>query len=248
MKPQLECLQCSIRQALEAAELAGADLELKKEIAVETLKLLLEYDSYGSPAELSGGVHALARRLTGNTDPYKKLKEATIRIAREVYPAVARGIKGQEDRMLYALEVSAVGNVIDAGVYGDLRDVDLEAILQEELTKGFAVCDIDAMRHDLSDARSVVIVGDNAGETVFDRLMISEIKNMVGDGVKVFYGVRNIPTINDATVEDAVASGLDQEAAVMSTGCDEPISPRKGRPRLCRALHGGRCCHQQGSR
>ena len=36
MKPQLECIQCSVRQALEAAEIAGADLDLKREIALET--------------------------------------------------------------------------------------------------------------------------------------------------------------------------------------------------------------------
>ncbi|NLA57718.1 MAG: DUF89 family protein [Firmicutes bacterium] len=222
MKPQLECLECSIRQALEAAELAGADLESRKEIALETLRILLEYDAHGSPAELSGAVHALVRRLTGNTDPYRKLKKDTIGIARQIYPSVAKGIEVQQDQLLCALKVSAVGNVIDAGVYGDLREVDLEAILREELTKGFAVCDVDVLRADLSGARSVVIVGDNAGETVFDGLLISEIKRMVGDSVNVFYGVRSIPTINDATMEDAVASGLDREAAVMSTGCDEP--------------------------
>ena len=71
-------------------------------------------------------------------------------------------------------------------------------------------------------ASSIVVVGDNAGETVFDRLLISEIKKVVGNGVEVFYGVRSGPIINDATIEDAVASGLDQVANVISTGCDEP--------------------------
>ncbi|HHV92964.1 MAG TPA: DUF89 family protein [Firmicutes bacterium] len=222
MRPQLECIQCSVRQALEAAEIAGADLDLKREIALETLKLLMEYDSYGSPAELTGAVHRVVGKLTGELDAYRKLKEETIRIARGVYPVAARGIEEQDDRLLYALKVSAVGNVIDAGVYGDLREVDLEAVLEEELTKEFAFCHIEPLREDLVGASSIVVVGDNAGETVFDRLLISEIKRVVGNGVQVFYGVRSGPIINDATIEDAVASGLDQVANVISTGCDEP--------------------------
>ena len=63
---------------------------------------------------------------------------------------------------------------------------------------------------------------DNAGETVFDRILISELKNVSGEGVTVFYGVRSIPVINDATAEDAVASGLDQDATIVSTGSTVP--------------------------
>jgi len=80
---------------------------------------------------------------------------------------------------------------------------------------------IDASEDRLMTAVRLAIAGnlyiaDNAGETVFDRLLIEEI------GQPVVYAVREKPIINDATREDAVLSGLDKVSKVMSSGCDSP--------------------------
>ncbi|NLB73958.1 MAG: DUF89 family protein [Firmicutes bacterium] len=222
MKVQLDCVQCSLRQALEAARLVTTDLDIQKTIVLKSLEILSKYDSYKTSPEMGGAVHEVVKEYTGNEDPYEKVKRVAIKMAHDAHPALKRYVETQEDRLLSALEVSAVGNLLDAGVYGDMRTVDMEAVLNRELTKGFTVCDIKALREDLKNAETIVIIGDNAGETVLDRILISEIKNVSGGKVGVFYGVRGVPIINDATAEDAVASGLDHDATIISTGSVVP--------------------------
>ncbi len=224
MQAHLDCVYCTVRQALEAARLASADIDVHKKVVLKSLEALAEYDAYRTPAEMGRVIHYLVKEYSGNPDPYKRVKEDSIEMARGVYPRLKRFVEGDGDRLLRALEVSAAGNLLDAGVYGDLRAQDMEAILMEELDRGFALCDVDALREDLMGARNVLIIGDNAGETVLDRILISEIKRACGNGAEpsVFYGVRSAPIINDATAEDAVASGLEHDAIIADTGCSAP--------------------------
>jgi uncharacterized protein with ATP-grasp and redox domains len=62
----------------------------------------------------------------------------------------------------------------------------------------------------------VLYLADNAGETVFDRLL-SEVLN-----VPVIYAVKGGPILNDATREDALSAGLGQVAEIVETGVDAP--------------------------
>lgn len=103
-----------------------------------------------------------------------------------------------------------------------MRAVDLEAMPKQEVTEGLGLGDIEQPRKELEKARTVVIIGDNAGETVFDRIVISKIKRMKREEVNVFYGVRSALVIYDTTAEDAIASGLDCDAAIVSTGSTVP--------------------------
>jgi uncharacterized protein with ATP-grasp and redox domains len=157
MKVQLDCVQCNLRQALEAARLVTTDLDIQKTIVLKSLEVLLEYDSYRTSPEMGGAVHEVVKEYTGNADPYEKVKRVAIKIAHDMYPVLKRYVETQEDRLLSALEVSAVGNLLDAGVYGDMRTVDMEAVLNRELTKGFAVCDIKALREDLKNAETMAL-------------------------------------------------------------------------------------------
>ena len=64
-------------------------------------------------------------------------------------------------------------------------------------------------------------MADNAGETVFDRILIEEIKK--GDSNKeIIYAVKESPAINDALIEDAYYCGIDRIAKVISSGSDAP--------------------------
>ena len=222
MKVHLDCVQCNLRQALEATRLVTTDVNVQKTIVLKSLEVLSKYDSYTTSPEMGSAVHEVVKECTGNEDPYKKVKKDAIKIAHDVYPAMKRFVEAEDDRLLAALEVSAVGNLLDAGIYGDMRTVDLEAMLKGELTKGLGLGDIEVLREELQHAETVVIIGDNAGETVLDRILISEIKNVSGEGVSIFYGVRSVPMINDATAEDAIASGLDHDATIVSTGSTVP--------------------------
>jgi uncharacterized protein with ATP-grasp and redox domains len=84
------------------------------------------------------------------------------------------------------------------------------------LAQPFAIDDGMAFREALARADRALYLADNAGETVFDRALIEWLD------VPVTYVVKGGPTLNDATVEDALAAGLDRVAEVVSNGTDAP--------------------------
>ncbi len=79
------------------------------------------------------------------------------------------------------------------------------------------IFDIEQFEDRLKHAKTLLIIGDNAGETVFDRVLAEDFSHL-----DITYAVRSEPVINDATVEDARASGLDRCAGIISTGCNIP--------------------------
>jgi len=68
----------------------------------------------------------------------------------------------------------------------------------------------------LSRAGQVLSLADNAGETVFDRLLIETLH------APVLYAVKRGPILNDATREDALAAGVHRVADIVTTGSDAP--------------------------
>ena len=122
-------------------------------------------------------------------------------------------VNRSDDRLLTAIRIAIAGNVVDFGVNAsfDLAE-DVSVILCQE----FAVLDYDAFVSHLRDAETVLYLGDNAGESVLDKLLIEELNK------DVTYVVRELPVINDVIREDAIASGLDEVAEIISSGSEAP--------------------------
>jgi len=153
------------------------------------------------------------RKLTKNPDPYRKLKQKSTEITLSLYPSLKKIINDSEDSLLTAIRIAIAGNIID---FGPGHSFDIEKTVKDVLKQDFAVCNYEAFQRHLDKSKSILYIGDNAGETVFDRLLIEEINK------PTTYVVRDSPVINDATYEDAVQAGLDKVATIMSSGSDAP--------------------------
>ena len=221
MRLQLDCLPCFLRQVLDASRLTGVSLEVQKALIKDVLSILKNFEKFNTPPELAREIHNLAKRYVENPDPYKEFKRKSIEMAKSVLnelKADMTKLNTKEERLAFAVKVSGIGNTFDAGVYS-IRDFEkLVASIKNEIKKDFAVWHFNEFLSALKEAKKILIVGDNAGETVFDGLLAEELR----DYGEVFYGVRGEPIINDATFEDAVESGLPDVAKVISTGCDFP--------------------------
>ncbi len=77
------------------------------------------------------------------------------------------------------------------------------------------------MEKRIREARLVLILGDNAGEIVFDRLFIETLKSICN--VEVVFVVRSVPALNDATAKEAAAVKLDEVAWIVENGIDGPL-------------------------
>jgi len=166
-----------------------------------------------TPPEIGQEVYRIISKMTGVKDPYKKIKEECTRQALSLYPEMKKLINSSEDRLMTSIKLSIAGNVID---FGAQADFDLERDIEKILSQDFGINHYQEFCEVLDRAGKILYIADNAGETVFDRLLIEEFHK------SVIYVVRERPIINDATREDALLSGINEVAEIMSSGCDAP--------------------------
>ena len=122
-------------------------------------------------------------------------------------------INSSNERLKTAVRLSIAGNVID---FGANTDFDLPRDIETILSQDFSIDHYQEFCEVLDNAEHVLYLADNAGETVFDRILIEELHK------PVIYAVREKPIINDATREDALLAGVDEVSEILSSGCDAP--------------------------
>ncbi|OGD17024.1 hypothetical protein A2V47_04085 [Candidatus Atribacteria bacterium RBG_19FT_COMBO_35_14] len=225
MRTYLDCIPCFYRQALETARLAGANEIIQKKIIDELSKLIPDFPLEASPPEMGKTVYALVRGIIGVKDPFKEIKENSNKLALRLYPELKQEINNSEDRLLTAVKLSIAGNVIDYGVKNSLN---VEEEINKIFNKDFKIDNennknvfrYQEFKEILSKVKHIIYLADNAGEVVFDRLLIEELTEKLGK--KVIYVVRDKPIINDALIEDALFCGINRTAEVVSSGSDAP--------------------------
>jgi hypothetical protein len=213
MRTYLDCYACFLRQALEATRQLGGDERKQKIVLDRVLELLRSIDLSSTPPEIGEQVHRLVRQELGASDPYRDFKQRTTTEALALMPRLRRVVQEAEDPLEAGLRLSIAGNIIDAGIRATYE---LWPAVQRVMSQPFAVEDIDALRRALARVPYALYLADNAGETVFDRLLIEDLE------VPVKYAVKGGPILNDATLEDARMAGVDQVAELLSTGSDAP--------------------------
>lgn len=213
MQTYFECYPCFLRQALEAAQMAEANHNQKAAIIQKTLDLMKHLPIDATPPAIGAKVHQVVREVTGKNDPYQQVKHASTTKALSMLPALINYLNLSQDRLETAIRLSIAGNIID---FGPNQDFNLEQVVNRVLTQDFAINDYEQLQQNLKAADSVLILGDNAGETVFDRLLIENLPK------PVTYAVRGGPVINDATYEDAVAVGIHHVAKIIDNGTQIP--------------------------
>jgi len=213
MQFSLDCYPCAVRQALLAIRQTGMDEAAQSAAMQRILEELIDIHVGASAPEITMRMHALLREITGVEDLYHEQKAFSTREALSLYPSLKEKIQHSSDPFETALRLSIAGNIID---FGPQDSFDLVATIQRVLDQTFALDDVESLRAALAECGQVMFLADNAGETVFDRLLIETI------GKPTVYVVKEAPILNDATREDALAAGLDQVAEVISFGARSP--------------------------
>ena len=214
MRTYLDCYPCFLRQALSAARRVAADDVQQHAIMEQTLGFLQALPPGKTPPEIGYAVHRLVRAAMGNSDPYRDLKAHSTRAALALYPCLKSLVAESADPLETAVRLSIAGNIIDFALSDELAD--LEATVERILAAPLAVDDLAALRAALDAADRVLYLADNAGETVFDRVLIEAL------ALPVTYAVKGGPTLNDATREDALAAGLEMCATIIDNGSAAP--------------------------
>ena len=213
MKACIDCIPCFFEQAIRAGRIATKDEKLVKEITDQLGLMLSEISLDDSPPEIGRLIYKKVSEISGNPDPYRHIKYDCTQQALELYPTLITMIQESDDPLLTAIKLAIAGNVID---FGASASFDMPKTLDEVMNKDFAIFDYELFKENLKNSREVLYIGDNAGETVYDKLLIEQLNK------PVTYAVRDKPVINDATIEDAKQAGLDKVARIVSSGTDAP--------------------------
>lgn len=216
MKTYLDCIPCFMRQALGAARLATTNHTAHEAVLRGVLRATSQMDLQQPPPEMADVIHRLIRKLSGNADPYLEVKERFNQIALERYPALLAEVSAHPKPLEAAVRLAIAGNIIDFGAPHAGSEPDLEGAISESMSADL-VGDIDTLLKDLYGADGILYLGDNAGEIVFDRLLIEQMPKH-----KITYVVKGGPIINDATMADAVASGITDLVEVIDNGSNAP--------------------------
>jgi len=168
--------------------------------------------------EVLESVMNLMTRATGSQDPFCDVKAHQNRRIMEVVPFLRKILDEAQDRLYTAVKLAILGNTIDL-MMGD-RPTDIENSITDRLKSPIPETPYLNFRKRLNECDTLVYLGDNAGEIVFDRLLMETIKKE--RDMDIVFIVRSVPTLNDATVTEARSVGIDRTASIIENGMDGP--------------------------
>ncbi|MCK5155984.1 MAG: DUF89 family protein [Spirochaetales bacterium] len=153
-------------------------------------------------------------------DLYADLKELSNKVSLSYAEKFREKIDISDKPLETGMQIAAAGNIIDFGAKSH-DSINLDKELQSFDTVSFAHYDIEQFREGLHKASTLLYICDNSGEIVFDMLFIQEIQREY-PGIRITAALRDKPIINDATLTDARAVGLDHVVPVVSSGSIYP--------------------------
>lgn len=213
MKVHLDCFPCFIKQTLIAVRLGTKDEQMQAEVMKSVLDEIKATDMAQPPAYSTTFLHRKIRQLLGK-DPFKDIKSEYNQIALGLYPELKKMVDNSPDPLWTAVRLAIAGNVIDFGIF---TSVDIVGTIEKALHNPLTIDEYKSFKDAIDNSSDVFYLLDNAGEIVFDRLLI-EILNGMGKNVKAV--VKGSPVLNDSTIEDADNVGLTDVCEVIDNGSD----------------------------
>jgi hypothetical protein len=207
---------------MESGGLDGAMIDPLLEGWMERIEAGLAY----MPPPLAGaGVYAELRREAAAEDIFGAVKARFTEALDLASAGIGRMLDGSGDPLLGSLGASAWGNLIDVA---QGRAVPGLEDLLPVLSRPPDPDDRRLFAARLRPGTRLLVLGDNAGETVLDRLLIERLPG----GVGVMYAVRNLPVMNDAVRSDAVMAGIPPDM-ILDSPIDAPTFTWEAVQSLC---------------
>jgi uncharacterized protein with ATP-grasp and redox domains len=217
MKTYFDCIPCFVRQALDSVRMTTEDEEIHERVLREVLRLGSGMDMSQSPPAMAQKIHRLIRSITGVEDPYIEVKNSFNKLALQMYPELKELVETSVNTLETAVQLAIAGNIIDFGVNSTVEQAEVESTINKSLKASLDMQALEQLREATSQAQDILYLGDNAGEIVFDRLLIEQLP-----WKKISFVVKGGPVLNDATVEDADIVGLTDFVNVIDNGSDAP--------------------------
>ncbi len=218
MKISKECYLCIFNQVFNVTNRLNLDEETSSLVLREGAKRLSKYDLSFEPPIIASDIYSGVSEIVKKEDLFEDAKKEAIKEALKFKPILKKRLSKSKDKLFDACKIAVAGNVIDLGVN---QEYDLTKEIKKIFEVDFYKNDYSEFREKVLNSKSICYLADNAGENVFDEILIEVIKELNSE-VKVFYLVRGKPIINDVTIKDLEGLEIFNLAEVIDTGVDTP--------------------------
>jgi uncharacterized protein with ATP-grasp and redox domains len=213
MKVHLDCFPCFLKQTLIAVRLGTKDESLQTEVLKGILNEIQAADMTQSPAYSTTFLHRKIRQLL-RKDPFKDIKSEYNQIALKLYPELKKTVDESVDPLWTAARLAIAGNVIDFGIF---TSVDIIGTINRALHSSITVDEYTSLKNAIDKNSEILYLLDNAGEILFDRILIEILTEM---NKKIIAVVKGEAVLNDSTIKDAEEVGLTNVCEVIDNGSD----------------------------
>jgi len=212
------CVTCIFSQSLRVCETLQIDSETTKKVLDSVAGMIPEWSFDETPPQVAARVYPEIAKLLQTDDIYYDFKHEATERAKAFIPFVEEMIDKHNDKFYASLKAAVAGNVIDLAAQ---QQFDLEEEVVKVFDSPFEIDDSEELRKILQNSKNLLVVGDNAGEHLFDKVMMKCLKENFED-LNIFYAVRGKPIINDITIKDALEAKIDEVAEIVDSGVDTP--------------------------
>ena len=217
MQFDAECIACLVRRQYELAE-RQPDLAAQTAFMRDVARTIADAPENVAAPWLVPGFADAARRHFGITDAYETIKRESNERVLALLPRIREIVKNADDPLAMALKFSRTGNYLDFAVLPhDKIARELDSAIEKTPAELLDAVEYAALRADLSAARSLLILSDNAGEIAFDVVLVEQLQKSYPD-LRIQYVVRGGNAQNDATRTDAHDVGMDALVPILDNG------------------------------
>ncbi len=227
MKLQPECITCIIAQVKNVTNMFGLSEEKRAEAMRDTDAYLAGANYEGCTPESMGELWQILLRHVGGKDPYAAVKTLCNQEAMKMLPATREKIAHAKEPFTVALKYAIAGNLIDYGLEHPVSIEEQNAQIDAIANTPFSIDDSGKLLSAMKSAKTMLYLGDNAGEIVFDKLLIEQIRKLFPQ-IDLSFVVKGSPVLNDVTHADADEVGMQDVARVIDNGDASPgtVLPR----------------------
>ncbi len=215
MDIKYDCLPCLSRQTISLAKQVTDDLDLQKKIIRDGLRVISEKAFKDSAPKVTADIYNVAKGHSNCIDPFKVEKKLFNDVAIDLINKfnLEELILDSVNPIETAVRLSIAGNIIDFSVSDNIEEAHVIDSIEKSLKVDLHGADMDKFIKACDSAHKIMIIGDNSGEIVFDKLLVNAF-----DKSKITYVVKGGPIVNDAIIEDAEYVGMNDLVRVITTG------------------------------
>jgi len=218
---KLDCIPCILNMSLSTMRRLQLDEHVIEGIYRKILGIpaLQGHDWNITNEEVVELVFKKIMQEMDSTDPFYEEKLEQNKMILDIYPGLKHSVNAAADPLYEAVKLAIIGNSVDFMMTP--KSLDTLGLIKERMAYALPEETFKEFVEKLHSTRRLLYVGDNAGEIVFDKLLMETIK--AGQNIEIFFIVRSVPILNDATLKEAQYVGMDKVATVLENGIDSPL-------------------------